>query len=191
MAATNFGWKGFRVFSNSSGYTYTGATTSTPSIFECIVEASMVNSTTAVLTIADAYALSLTALTAGTNVTLTRSWALNTGNATFTGGQRWHTKQVTSTPYTVLTPSNAAADMILQVTNAAATTVNLPAISAVGAGYVIVVTDSRYNAAAANITLVPSGADKINNVAGNYTMNVSGMSLTLVSNGTTTNWELT
>jgi len=90
-------------------------------------------------------------------------------------------------PYNV-----AVTDFCLEVryTATGAIQINLPAISTVGNGRVIVVIDSGYNAAANNITVARNGADKINNIAGNYTMNTSGDCKRFKSNSTTSNWEL-
>jgi hypothetical protein len=90
-------------------------------------------------------------------------------------------------PYVVL-----ATDAYLRVTRTATApiSINLPAIGATTKDRIIAIGDAGYNAAANNITLVRSGADKINNVAGNYTMAISGGVLWLVANQATGNWEL-
>ena len=68
--------------------------------------------------------------------------------------------------------------------------INLPAIVRVGGGRVVMVSDSGYNAGTNNITIVPSGADKVNNVAGNYVINVTASSITLISNANSLNWQI-
>ena len=69
-------------------------------------------------------------------------------------------------------------------------TVNLPAISTVGDGFVLIIKDSGYNANANNITVARNGTDTINNVAGNYTINVDGTAVVLIANDTTDDWEI-
>jgi hypothetical protein len=68
--------------------------------------------------------------------------------------------------------------------------IELPSIANAGNGRVIVSIDSGYNAATKNITLVRNGSDKINNVAGNYTQNVTGSAVWLKANTVTSNWEI-
>ena len=88
-------------------------------------------------------------------------------------------------PYVVL-----ASDTYLRVTQAAAISINLPAVAA-SANRMIGIGDTRYNAAGANITLVlGAGGDKINNANANYVMSISGQVLWLVANAVTGNWEL-
>jgi len=90
-------------------------------------------------------------------------------------------------PYTVLSTDYY---LEIQYTATATISINLPAISTVGNARIVVSVDSGYNAAVHNITLVRSGADKINNVSGNYIQNVSGSAIKLKSNLTTGNWEI-
>ena len=130
----------------------------------------------------------------GTLPTATRSWAFWCGgNFKVSGGQQWHTTVVSGAgPYSVKAPSGGVlGDMVLQVTYASAITLNLPLIATVQSGWVVIVVDSRYAALTNNITLAPNGSDKINNVAGNYVMNLNGQSVQLIANTTTGNWELT
>ena len=130
----------------------------------------------------------------GTLPTATRSWAFWCGgNFKVSGGQQWHTTVVSGAgPYSVKAPSGGVlGDMVLQVTYASAITLNLPLIATVQSGWVVIVVDSRYAALTNNITLAPNGSDKINNVAGNYVMNLNGQSVQLIANTTTSNWELT
>lgn len=70
-----------------------------------------------------------------------------------------------------------------------AVTVNLYAASSVDAGTPLIIKDEGNNCAVNNITLVPNGADNINFAAANYIMNVSGMSLSLYSDGSS-NWHI-
>ena len=94
---------------------------------------------------------------------------------------------VNATPYNIV-----ATDCYLQCRRTATgvLTINFPSIATVGDGYVLIVNDSGCNCNTNNITLVRNGADTIDNVAGNYTMNVDKMSLTFVANATTSNWEI-
>lgn len=82
--------------------------------------------------------------------------------------------------------------MLLQdrYTGTGASTINLPSIATIGNGKVYCIMDSGYNAAVFNITLVPDGGDKINNVAANLVINVSGTSVTICANTATSNWEI-
>ena len=100
----------------------------------------------------------------------------------------YNVTDVNATPYNVV----GGNDCYLQDRRTAtgASTVNFPSIATVGDGHVLIVKDSGYNAATNNITCVPNGGDAINNVAGNYTMNVDGISLAFVANATTSDWEI-
>ena len=72
-----------------------------------------------------------------------------------------------------------------------ASSINLPSIAAVGGGRTIIVTDSGYNVTGHNITIVRNGSDTINHVAGNYVVNTpNGVTVTLVSNALSNNWEI-
>ncbi len=84
-------------------------------------------------------------------------------------------------------------DILLKVRETAtgACSINLEAISAVGDGRTLTINDSAYNASVHNITLVRSGTDKINNVAGNYVISTNGTSVKIVSNSQSGNWEIT
>jgi hypothetical protein len=92
-------------------------------------------------------------------------------------------------PYTVL-----HTDYMLEVryTATGAITIDLPSIAAVGEGRIVAVIDSGYSAGVGGheITIARNGADKINNVAGNYTQNISGSAVWLKANTTTSNWEI-
>jgi hypothetical protein len=83
-------------------------------------------------------------------------------------------------------------DVCLDVryTTTGAAGVTLPAIATVGPGKVYVVIDAGDNATVHNITVAPTGADKINNVAAPYTINVSGSAFWFKANTTTGNWEI-
>jgi hypothetical protein len=119
----------------------------------------------------------------------TRSWSLGIdGNTKFGGGQNIKGTNVNAAgPYVVL-----ATDYVLEVryTATAAISLNLPSIAIVGNGHIVIVKDSGYNATINNITLVRNGADKIENVAGNYVLIVSGAAIWLKANATTNNWEI-
>jgi hypothetical protein len=90
-------------------------------------------------------------------------------------------------PYQIL-----ATDTVLQVrwTTSGAITINLPTIATVGTGKVYIIVDSGYNANGHNITVGKQAVDTLNNVAGNYVMNVNGQVLRVVSNAITSNWEI-
>lgn len=94
---------------------------------------------------------------------------------------------VNATPYTVL-----QTDYYLQCRRTAAgvLTVNLPAIGTVGDGFVLIIKDTGYNASGFNITVVRNGADTIDNVGGNYTINADGTAVVLIANDTTDDWEI-
>lgn len=85
-----------------------------------------------------------------------------------------------------------ATDVVLEVRRTATgpAQINLPAIATVPAGRTIVVKDSGYNAAVNNITVTRVGGDKINNVVGSYTINVSGSCLWFKANAATLDWEI-
>ena len=109
------------------------------------------------------------------------------GDSLLWGGVTIKGKPVTAASYTVL-----ATDFSLEVTYTATGAVNiqLPPIVNVRNGRLIVSIDSGYNANTHNITLVRTGGDKINNVAGDYIQNVSGSTIWLKANTTTNNWEI-
>jgi hypothetical protein len=158
------------------------------------IAAASINGDTATCAITHSASLAiLGAPTAGADVSITNAYALwvQSGLTRIDGGIKFGADQTVSAtdvnvagPYTVL-----ATDYYLKVrrTTAAAISINLPAGVE---GRVIPVKDSGYNASVNNITLVRNGADKINNVAGNYTMNISGECIWLRFNSTTTDWEL-
>ena len=188
VTAASTAWNAF--FITQGTFAYAGAGTTTASFQVTQFSGGTVSSTNAWI-ITDAYTTRIGTFTFNANVTNTRQWSLYLqGNLKIDGGQRWGTRILSAgSPYTVLGPGSAVADHILQVTAAGAFTILLPAISLVTSGWQIIIVDSRYNAAVNNITLTPNGADKINNVAANYIMNVSGQALMLVANATTSNWE--
>ena len=186
-------WNGF--FIPNATYDYSGAATTTATLSAIFWNGGVLTySGGSSWTITDSYVLRIPAFSFS-GCTGTRTWSLQlAGNLQLQGGVQCKTKQVTSTPYTVLgqpggstTPTSG--DCVLQVTNAAATSLNLPKISVVGGGWIIPVVDSRYNAGTNNITLVPNGTDTINNVAANFLLTYNGQSVWLISNGTTNNWE--
>jgi hypothetical protein len=119
----------------------------------------------------------------------TRSYSLfSEGNTKFGGGMTFKGTDVNAAgPYVVL-----PTDFFLEVryTATGAIQINMPSIATVGNGRVIAIIDSGYNAAGFNITVARNGADTINNVAGNYTMNVTGSCIWFKANATTNNWEI-
>lgn len=131
-------------------------------------------------------------LSACTSANVGTTYALDLiGNAKLTGGQIIKSVQVLIgvSPYTV-----GATDYCLEVqSNGGAITINLPALTGgtVENGRVIVIKDSGYNAAISNITIVRGNVgDKINNVAGSYTVTVSSVCLWLKANTTNNDWEI-
>lgn len=106
----------------------------------------------------------------------------------FNGGLTIKCTDVNSAgPYVV---QNADYALCVRYTATGAISIDLPAIASVGDGRVIGIIDSGYNCAVNNITTVRSGADSVDNVAGNYTFNESGGTLWLKSNLNTHNWEI-
>lgn len=106
----------------------------------------------------------------------------------FGGGRYTKVTDVNISSYNVQT-----SDYLLQdrYTTTGASSINLPSIAAVGGGRTIIVTDSGYNVTGHNITIVRNGSDTINNVAGNYVVNTpNGVTVTLVSNALSNNWEI-
>jgi hypothetical protein len=93
---------------------------------------------------------------------------------------------VNDATYTVL-----ETDIYLQVrrTSTGTCTITLPAISTVGAMFLII-KDSGYNATANAITIARTGADTIDDTAASYTEMESGESLMLIGNATTSDWEI-
>lgn len=100
---------------------------------------------------------------------------------------------VKSTDVNVAGPYNVlASDYALEVryTAIGAISINLPSIASCVNGRTIISIDSGGNAAANNITLVRSGGDKINNIAGNFVQTVNNSAVWLKANKTTSNWEI-
>lgn len=112
------------------------------------------------------------------------------------GGQVVASKQVLigASPYTIDAAGGYGTDYCLEVqSNGGAITINLPALTGgiQDNGRIIVIKDSGYNAGAANITIVRGNAgDKINNVAGSYTISSTGVCLWLKANTTNNDWEI-
>ena len=187
-SATGAVWNGVNI--GAATLTLSGSTTPITSLTLFNVAGPTISAASAVVT-TDFYTgyLGAASFTGVGPASATRTWSLGlAGNIQFGGGQQVHTKDVNvAGPYTIL-----STDYLLHVrqTATAAITMNLPSIATVGDGWIIISVDSGYNAAANNITLARNGTDKINNVAGNYVQNVSGSSLWLVANATTSNWEL-
>ncbi len=110
------------------------------------------------------------------------------GQLTLGAGLNFHTTDVNAAgPYVVLTT-----DCFIRVryTATGAISINMPLIANVEEGHLVAVVDSGYNATANNITVVPNGGDKINNVASDYTINVTSSCLWFMANKTTNNWEI-
>lgn len=63
-------------------------------------------------------------------------------------------------------------------------TITLPAPATVGAKWSVAIVDVGFLAGTNNITVARSGAEKINNVAGNFTINTNGAWKEFVTNGT-------
>lgn len=188
VSAAGANWKGIQIM--ASTLTLTGATTPITSLSLVRVEAPTVSAASAIA-VTDFYTMRVDSASFGGvgPASATRSFALfSDGNAKLGGGCTFTGTDINAAgPYTVL-----ETDFFLEVRYTATDviTINLPAIATTGNGRVIPVIDSGYNAAIKNITLARNGADKINNVAGNYTMAVSGQCLWLKANATTSNWEL-
>lgn len=120
----------------------------------------------------------------------TRSWSLGlAGNAQFGAGITIHSSNVAVASYNVL-----ATDYYLACRTSTggglAIAVNLPALSATPDGRIVIVGDSDYNASSFNISIVPSGTDKINNANATYVINVSATVTQLKANIATGNWEI-
>ena len=120
----------------------------------------------------------------------TQSWSLGVdGNLKLGAGLTVHGTNVAATPYNIV-----ATDYYLECRTLTggglAITANLPALSATPNGRIIFVGDSDYNATISNISIVPNGTNKINNVNATYVINASGTVVTIKANTTTMNWEI-
>lgn len=113
----------------------------------------------------------------------------NSANAPVFGGGQY----VKGTDVNIASYDVQPSDVLLKVreTSSGACSVNLPSIASVGNGRELTTNDSAYNASVHNITLVRSGSDKVNNVAGNYVINTNGASVKIISNSQSGNWEIT
>jgi len=188
VAAGGAAWNGVSIA--SATLTLTGATTPVTALSFVNIGQPTVSAASAVV-VTDCYSLKIAApaFTGAGPASATRSWSLGLdGSIKVGGGQTVHGTDVNvAGPYTIL-----PTDFLLHVrrTGTAAISLNLPSIATVGDGFVIGSKDSGYNAAVNNITLVRNGSDKIENVAGNYVQNVTGSTIWLVANATTSNWEI-
>lgn len=180
-------WNGVKFA--ASTLTLTGNTNITALTF-FNVEAPAISAALA-LTVTDFYTTRIAPATFGGAgpASVTRSYSLfSEGNTKFGGGMTFKGTDVNAAgPYVVL-----PTDFFLEVryTATGAIQINMPSIATVGNGRVIAIIDSGYNAAGFNITVARNGADTINNVAGNYTMNVTGSCIWFKANATTNNWEI-
>ena len=188
VSAAGANWNGINFA--ASTLTLTGATTPITTLNFVNIAAPSIIAASAVVT-TDFFTCRIGAATfAGVGpASVTRNWSLGIdGNMKFGGGQNVKGTDVNvAGPYTVL-----ATDYVLEVryTTTAPISLNLPSIAIVGNGHIVISKDSGYNAAINNITLVPNGADTIENVAANYIQLVSGSAIWLKANATTNNWEI-
>jgi hypothetical protein len=83
-------------------------------------------------------------------------------------------------------------DVVLNVRRTATgpAIITLPTIATAARDRIVVVKDTGYNANNNSITVTPTGADKINNVAASYTINLPGTALWLQANRLSSNWEI-
>lgn len=203
MAAINSGWNAitwgagkFIAVSNSSSTPLAQIMSSVDGI-NWYIQTNVVNTNLVSVAYNSGQNRFVAVTTSGSNgcIYSTQSNALlqNAGDSYLAGGLRLGARILSGAgPYSVLSPGPVGSDCILQVTQAAANTINLPPISTVQGGWIIPIVDSRYTADANPITITPGNAtDKINNGAAgaNYLISQRGQSLFLVANGTTNNWE--
>jgi hypothetical protein len=188
VSAAGAVWDGLKV--GAATLTVTGATTPITALSFMKVDVPTVSAASAV-TVTDFYTMRIAAAAfAGAGpASATRSYSLFVeGNLKTGGGLTVKGTDINAAgPYNVL-----ATDQVLQVryTLTGTISINFPAISTVGNGRIIQIIDSGNNSGVNAITVVPNGADKINFVAANYTINVSGSAPMFISNSATGNWEL-
>lgn len=108
-------------------------------------------------------------------------------SASVVWGQPITGTDVNTATYTVL-PTDRALEVRYTLTDSV--TINLPSIAIFGGGFILAIIDSGYNALVKNITVHRNGTDKVNGVAGDYTINTNGGSVILVANAATSNWEI-
>lgn len=86
----------------------------------------------------------------------------------------------------------ASGDQLLSVRRTASgiCEIEMPAIATVPPGRILVIKDTGYNAAVNNITVTPSGADTINNIAAPYIIMLSGTALWLSANAVAGDWGI-
>lgn len=92
----------------------------------------------------------------------------------------------TDSPYTIPT----AIEFIRANTTSGVITATLPAIGATNDKQVYTIIDSNYNAGVNNITIAPTGSDKIDNVAASYVISTNGMTRSVQANNATKNWQI-
>lgn len=188
IASASGAWDGVHVIASTA--TLTGVTTPIASL-NCVFIGRPVVTAANPIVISEFATLRVgeASFTGAGPASATRSYAIvSEGSTKLLGGCTFIGTDINAAgPYTIVDT-----DFFLEVRYTAtdAITLNLPPIATVGNGRVIAVIDSGYNAAVKNITLARNGADKINNVAGDYTMAISGQCLWLKANATTSNWEL-
>jgi predicted enzyme related to lactoylglutathione lyase len=189
VAAAGAIWNGVN-FATST-LTLTGAVTPVTALTFFQVAGSVLTAASAVAT-TDFYTARFGVATIAASATITNNWSLfSEGNTKLGGGLTAHSVPILigQSPYTVL-----QTDFFLEVqSNGGAITVVLPALTggAVPNGRLVCIKDSGYNATVSNITVQRgNGADKINNVVGDYTINVSSTCLWLKANTTNLDWEI-
>ena len=91
-----------------------------------------------------------------------------------------------------ISPTQAAYNLECRVWTASgmSMSVYMPTMAGLNGRRIFIVTDSDYNAAVYNITVVPAGTDKINNVAGSFAIAITGSSTWLKADLATSNWEI-
>jgi hypothetical protein len=120
-------------------------------------------------------------------ITANRVYVLRDVSGKFVLDSRWSaaSQTVSTTPFTILSTDAFASYFV--VTSTLAITINLPTAISV-ADRIYLFTDISGNANVNNITLVPSGTDKIEGLNSNYIINQNYGSIILLSDGVGSWW---
>ncbi len=119
-------------------------------------------------------------LTLGSTAASTLALGNTTGNTTIAGSAQYTTRTLAAATLTIDTTTTDY-EVLVTYTATGSCAITLPAPTA---GRQLYIKDAGFNAATNNITILQHASEKIENVAGTYTMATSGESVELTSNGT-------
>ena len=119
-------------------------------------------------------------ITLGSTAASTLAFGNTTGNTSFIGSAQYTTRTLNAATLTVDTTTTDY-EILVTRTSTGTCTITLPAPTN---GRQLYIKDTGFNAGTNNITIARHASEKIENVAGNYTMSTNGQSIELTSDGT-------